>query len=283
MLKQIDATTLYSAVRLTVRFSEDGELRRNPGIGTGFILSDGPGREAGRYLVTNRHVVDPNYEKNRRWQLADVQLRGYFQHPRDPRSSPEWQEAVLTAPVVHILPPSAWHVDLAVLPLGTGDAMEVVVGSGRFNSLPVRSLASPRDFQEGRVTVGRQILMPGYPGIRDRMADRPILVGGVIASDPRFPAAVGPHEMQDEVLCHAFSWEGMSGSPAFCLVPRTPSWDDTESGELRTELALVGVNAGHIEVRDDAAAGAISRFVRSDVLAGLLHQAGATISRVLLP
>ncbi|MEU0042238.1 trypsin-like peptidase domain-containing protein [Streptomyces werraensis] len=283
MLKQIDATTLYSAVRLAVRFSEYGELRQNVGIGTGFVLSDGPGRDAGRYLVTNRHVVDPNYEKDRRWQLAEVQIRGYFQHPRDPQSSPEWQEAVLATPVVHTLPPSAWHVDLAVLPLGTGNAVEVAVGSGRFNSLPVRSLASQRDFHESRVTVGRQILMPGYPGIQERVADRPILVGGVIASDPRFPAAVGPHEMRDEVLCHAFSWEGMSGSPVLCLVPRAPSWDDMESGELSTEIVLAGVNAGHIKVRDDAAAGAISRFVRSDVLAGLLRQAGANISNILFP
>lgn len=38
-----------------------------------------------------------------------------------------------------------------------------------------------------------------------------------------------------------------------------------------------GVNAGHIVIRDDAAAGAIARFVRADALADLLRQAGLEI------
>ncbi|MCX4598285.1 serine protease [Streptomyces sp. NBC_01549] len=275
MLKQIDATTLYSAVRLTVRFSEYGATRPGAGIGTGFIVRAGDGRDDAQYLVTNRHVVDPNYTKKRGWELSEVRIHGYFQKTREPQSSPVWQEAVLRAPVVHTSP--AWHVDLAVLPLGTGDGLEVVAGSGRFNSLPVQILANRQDFSRGEVTVGRQVLMPGYPGINETVAKRPILVGGVIATDPRFPAAVGADEYPDEVLCHAFSWNGMSGSPVLCMVPRPTTWDDFGSGGSSLRAVLAGVNAGHIEPRSDAAAGVISRFVRGDVLAGLLRQAGVDI------
>ncbi|WP_432190536.1 hypothetical protein [Streptomyces sp. Tue6028] len=37
---------------------------------------------------------------------------------------------------------------------------------------------------------------------------------------------------------------------------------------------LGGVNAGHIEVRGDATAGAITRFVRAGVLGSLLREVG---------
>ncbi|WP_329531928.1 serine protease [Streptomyces sp. NBC_01450] len=275
MLKQIDATTLYSAVRLTVRFSEYGEVRPSAGSGTGFVVGEGTGPDEHLYLVTNRHVVDADYEKRRGWTLTDVRITGFYQSSRDFQSPPVRQEVVLASPEFCF--PSAWHVDLAVLPLIT-DRTEVVSGRGRFNVLPASMLALRHDFRSGDVTVGRQVLMPGYPGIGDQLADRPILVGGVIATDPRFPAVLGSKEYPDEALCHAFSWKGMSGSPVLCAVPRPVTWNDFDSkGAMGTQYVLAGVNAGHIEARSDAAAGAISRFVKGDVLADLLRQAGADI------
>lgn len=275
MLSHIDATTLYCAVRLTVYWNEYGSLRDGATIGTGFIVRVHKGRGAGQYLVTNRHVVDANYEKRRGWELSHIRITGYSQSGRDLQSAPVWQEAVLTSPTVHTA--SAWHVDLAVLPLGDTGRLEVVSGNGRFNALPVACLALQREFDSGDVTVGRQVLMPGYPGINDQAAQRPILVGGVIATDPRFPAELGPDVYEDEVLCHAFSWKGMSGSPVLCMVPRPTTWGDLESGMSSMTAVLAGVNAGHIEPRSDAAAGAISRFVRGDVLADLLRQVGVDI------
>ncbi|MGW4439165.1 S1 family peptidase [Streptomyces sp. NPDC004596] len=278
MVTQIDATVLYSAVRLTVQFSEYGSIRPTLYTGTGFVVRDGRGHDAARYLVTNRHVVDPNWDERRRWELATVRIAGYFQDPRDPRSSPLWQEGVLTEPEVHVA--STWHVDLAVLPLNAANRLEVVSGSGHFNSLPAEMLALEGDFLSGDITVGRQVLMPGYPGVDDQAAQRPILVGGVIASDPRFPAVLGTKDYPDEVFCHAFSWQGMSGSPVLSMVPRPATWADLESGGLSVRTVLAGVNAGHFDVRSDSTAGAISRFVRGDALADLLRQAGAHIFEV---
>lgn len=272
MLTEIDATVLYSAVRLTVQYSDGGQRRPMREVGTGFIVQQDRGRCDARYLVTNRHVVDPDYQKFRRWKLEEVQVSGYFQHPRDRKGVPEFQEVTFLNPAPRW--PSAWHLDVAVLPLdGAGVQMEVNKGSGRFNTLPGSALAKVHDFVSGDITVGRQVLMPGYPGLDKRAAHRPILVSGVIATDPRYAAALGGEDYEDQVLCHAFSWEGMSGSPVLCMVPRPVAWDDWDhTGEMKLTPVLAGVNAGHYKVRDDATAGAITRFVRGDVLRSLLAE-----------
>ncbi|MGW4985021.1 hypothetical protein [Streptomyces mirabilis] len=73
-------------------------------------------------------------------------------------------------PAVYFL--SKWDADLAVVPLDDGADLEVVEGQGLFNSLPSGILALRHDFLDGGVTVGQQVLMPGYPGIESHAADR---------------------------------------------------------------------------------------------------------------
>jgi hypothetical protein len=134
-------------------------------------------------------------------------------------------------------------------------------------------LATASDFALGRVTVGGRVVTPGYPGIGGEVAERLILVEGVISSDPRYPAALGNDTYPSEVLTHSFSWEGMSGSPVFSYVPKDPTWDDIENSNYE-EALLAGVNAGHIKT-SSGTAGVLTRFVRADALAELLIEAGA--------
>ncbi|MFD7004038.1 trypsin-like peptidase domain-containing protein [Streptomyces mirabilis] len=258
------------------RGSGPGRLEARLSTGTGFIVRQGvgPGRGVGarRFLVTNRHVVDPNYEKPRGWPLTELRVSGHFQDPRHRAAGASRQGARLMNPAVYF--PSKWDSDLAVVPLDDGEDVE---GQGLFNSLPSGILALRHGSLDGEVTVGQQVLMPGYPGIEGHAAERPILVGGVIASDPRYPAATGRDVYEDQVLCHAFSWQGMARPPVLCRVPRPTTWNDLETTGIKDRTLLAGVNAGHIVVRDDATAGAIVRFVRANALADLLRQAGLEI------
>ncbi|WP_327714081.1 serine protease [Streptomyces sp. NBC_00490] len=267
-MTKIDATVLYSAVRLRAGFF-DRSNNKSTGTGSGFIITD---NSENRYLVTNRHVLDRNFEKFGGWSLESVTVDGQYQSAVMDILGTVPQQITIIDPEPKFL--DSDMVDLTVLPLDApiGRA-QTLTGEGRFNGLPVSALATATDFAFGRVTVGGRVITPGYPGIRGEVAERPILVGGVIASDPRHPAALGTDTYPSEVLTHSFSWNGMSGSPVLCYVPKALTWGDLGTGDFE-EVLLVGVNAGHIKTSGETA-GVLTRFVRADALAELLIGAGA--------
>ncbi|WP_078618015.1 MULTISPECIES: S1 family peptidase [unclassified Streptomyces] len=269
MAKDVDPQILYSAVRVTPRFVDRHAVAREP-TGTGFFVDD-MARGGRKYLVTNRHILDPNFKEYRGWALETVRMDGHYQSDRHGGvldATPQAVRLESPAPVF----PSDPSIDLALLPLDADSEITVLEGIGGFNSSPSSLIATSGHFSSRRVTVGRQVLMPGYPGIGGEVAARPILVAGVIASDPRYPAAIGPRTFPNEVLCHAFSWEGMSGSPVLCRIPKESlTWEDVQNlgGE---EVVLAGINAGHIAT-SGGTAGVLSRIVRADALASMLKQA----------
>jgi hypothetical protein len=269
MVTKIDATVLYSAVRIRTT-SFDRSNGKRSGTGSGFIVTD---TAENRYLVTNRHVLDRNFDVPGGYALASVTVDGHYQSSLMDILDTVHQEITITDPEPKF--PDNDTLDLAVLPVDAPlDHKQAAVGEATFNCLPAAMLASEADFAFGRVTVGSTVLTPGYPGPGGEVAERPILVGGVISSDPRYPAAVGPNTYPNEVLSHSFSWEGMSGSPVLCHVPKEQlTWGDVQTGEYR-EVALAGVNAGHFKTSGETA-GVLTRFVRADVLAKLLISAGA--------
>ncbi|OMC02461.1 hypothetical protein A5733_02135 [Mycobacterium sp. NS-7484] len=125
------------------------------------------------------------------------------------------------------------------------------------------------DAELRRLLPGDQVFIAGYPGViaaegGGRSAtkdDRPIIVNGIVASDPRYPATFGDAVLNNAVLCHSFSWGGMSGSPVFAFS------QGIGVGKI------VGINAGHIRGQGPAG-GVISHFVRSSALIDLLVQLG---------
>jgi hypothetical protein len=84
------------------------------------------------------------------------------------------------------------------------------------------------------LTPGEQVLIVGYPGIRG-VPERPVLFNGIISSDPRYPAMFGETTFENSVLCHSFSWGGMSGAPVLGF------------SEAIGQTKIIGINAGHIE------------------------------------
>ncbi|WP_328580463.1 trypsin-like peptidase domain-containing protein [Streptomyces sp. NBC_00370] len=277
----IDATFLYAAVQLRPVFysKASGHLVSSENRASGFIVSAwgtdeaetwGRKSETGqdRYLVTNRHVLDPNFRQPRGWALGGLTIRGHHQ-PTDPEQLPTPQEVTLKQPDVMF--PSG-PVDLAFVRLdSTREA-----ASAKFNALEPSALAGKEHFESGRITVGTPVLASGYPGIGGVSADRPILVGGVVASDPRYPAAIGELCKPGEVLCHSFSWSGMSGAPVLCRIPHpTVDWESLETNSF-DQAFLAGVNVGHVDINGDTtAAGTLTRFIRSDIVVDLLRGAGA--------
>jgi len=269
---QIDARHLYSALRLTVRtYERDGSTSKTAGLGTGFaIRGDLLGTSHKGYLVTNRHVLDPNFREMTGRQVDQVTVEGHRQGS-SPLGEPDDMRFTIKQPEVHFPdrnPDGSW-ADVALIDLDTAEVSE---GSADVTRLPTPRLAGFRNFP--RLSVGAQVLIPGYPGIDQVVAHRPILVSGTVASDPRFDAEIGAEKFIESVLCHSFSWAGMSGSPVFAMLPKqVRTWGDVESGNSR-ELYLVGVNAGHITI-GGSAEGALTYFVKSTVLIALLRKAGA--------
>lgn len=265
---KIDAMVLYSAVRLSTVFFDRSNNRR-AGAGSGFIVTD---TAENRYLVTNRHVLDRNFEEFGGWALESVKVNGQYQSAAMDILGTVAQQVTITDPAPKFLDND--KVDLAVLPLDAPlSHAQALVGKGTFNSLPASMLATTTDFAFGRVTLGGTVLTPGYPGIGGEVAERPILVGGVISSDPRYPAALGIDTYPSEVLAHSFSWNGMSGSPVLCYVPKALAWGDLKTGNYE-DVLLAGVNTGHIKTSGETA-GVLTRFVRADALAELLIGTGA--------
>ena len=265
---QIDTRHLYSALRLTAhKYYKDG-TSLSPGAGTGFVVNPVLNQDHKGFLVTNRHVVDPNFVKGGSGQaLGSITVQGHHQSTKYPTSAPDPISFTIRRPQPRFLDGHPL-LDLAVIDLDTAD----IDGELLVNAIGAHHLAGFRDYGE-EITAGTQVLMSGFPGIGGQVADRPILVSGTIASDPRFSAAIGPNTYADTVLCHAFSWGGMSGSPVFALSPlKANTWDALETGR-NSRLRLAGVNAGHIIIGE----GELTRFVKSTALIELLYQLGVKI------
>lgn len=262
---------LYSALRVsTTTRDRYNEYTTAQGSGTGFVVSTGEGR----YLVTNRHVIEPKFaEKNRvkyfTHELESVSLFGYYQLARDHREEPIRIEMPVPDPVPYFSQDE--EIDLAVVPL------PAAIPSTRINSLSTSVFATPRQVSEGLIYTGGPLLMPGYPGSGGSTSERPILVSGSIASDPRYSAALGGKDFPNRVLCHSFSREGMSGAPVFGILPPTTDWTGEPVGE---QLALLGVNTGHIDMTDEPSV--LSLFVPAPAIVALIARTGDKAASDLL-
>src|ERR1700722_10919105 len=241
----IDERHLYSALRLRVfMYEPDGSNSNIVGSGTGFVIEGTLGTpavgERGGYLVTNRHVLDPNFVKFTGRCVDRVEASGFVQ------AADTWNGQLTllgnARPVKFTIQSpqpqfadGGSDADVAVIDLETA-----AIPGGRpiIDELSYFKIAKTDDFNN-RLHVGSQVLIPGYPSIEQVTAERPILVSGTVASDPREAAEIGPIKFEKNVLCHSFSWGGMSGSPVFALLQKKP---------FARELYLVGVNRGHLRV-----------------------------------
>jgi hypothetical protein len=250
------------------------------GHGTGFVIrvtNLGLERETAEFLVTNRHVLDPGFGPEGKTTVGQgtVMVSGHVQARsahRYPRPSPSKVIVQRPEPIFLRNP----DVDLAMLRFGEDDR-QAVYGEGQFNTFGEGMIAWPQSYEFGDVHAGTQVLIAGYPGLGGQSdATRPILVGGVVSSDPRYPAEFEGATYPGSVLCHAFSRAGMSGAPVFAAVRRNPR---EEGAPTEFRLGIIGVNAGHLRTMGSSD-GVISHFVTSTALLEMLEELGSKSARL---
>jgi hypothetical protein len=116
----------------------------------------------------------------------------------------------------------------------------------------------------GLSTASSKRSIAGYPALGELSSERPLLVSGIISSDPRYPANFIRESLPASVLCHSFSWGGMSGSPVLGL------------SQSIGKSKILGVNCGHI-ASQGVSGGVISYFARSDALIEMLSSTGESV------
>ena len=166
-------------------------------------------------------------------------------------------------------------LDVACIDLSTAD----IEGDAPTPDLWGSMLGTELDYH--KLTAGSDVVISGYPSVLTNdggleAGERPILVSGIIASDPRYPATFGDRKLEEAVLTHSLSWGGMSGSPVFALVrnphggrlmnPRPGARPSPEH-----HIILAGVNAGHFQLQQESsAAGAITHFMKASIIAQMI-------------
>jgi hypothetical protein len=211
------------------------------------------------YLVTNRHVIDPSFRGDSGAALSEIRIRGHYQS-FDPHRTPEPFDGKIVEPTIQFHNDPS--VDLAIVSgsveWSAGDSRRR--GFGSMSRIDMSLLATAQEVAE-HVAPGDPVLVPGFPKVASEVGARPVLIQGIVSSDPRFPATIGSQVLEHSVLCHSFSWGGMSGSP---VISASPSLGETR---------LIGVNAGHVDLQG-VAGGVISHFIRAERLLELLESIG---------
>ena len=224
----------YSAHEITATFDDYGTTKTREG--TAFLANT----ENGKYfLVTNRHVLDPSFPSGvgaNHWTLTGVSIRG-FGHDF---MSFEGNISGIPEPFYSIDKTE----DIAVLRVRDLKA-KTTGGRKSVNSIPISLMANQQYF--ATLLAGDFIAMPGYPEWRDRQDGRPILRSGTLASEP-MSGYTGPTQESSprRRLIEAFSFGGSSGSPVFALALGMRG--DVVTDNFR-ELRLIGINAGHLQVK----------------------------------
>ncbi len=262
---------LYCAAAITAHFYDRTSGRDlTPHHGTAFVFW---AHMSGRYFVTNRHILDAPPPAT----LDRIELSGHRQ-PDDLNAETDAWTYTHQQPEVFFHPDPDTDLALARVPLPSATSDDPNLKqperwSARGDWYPtffdMDWLASDTELR--MLLPGDQVFIAGYPGIIETGGggrspsrdERPIIVGGTVASDPRYPATFGDARLNNAVLCHSFSWGGMSGAPVFAF---SQSIGITK---------IIGINAGHIRGQGPAG-GVISHFVRSSALVDLLVQLGET-------
>ncbi len=226
---------LYSALRLSVVFTlRDGSSAS--GSGTGFVVENGG---AGYFLATARHVVDPRLAipKHVGAQLHEVGVSGWNHLAEEEE---HWIEFV---PVAAPIFPAAGDLDIAVIPLSPLATASTFTGALPLHWIRREMLASEGEFGAD-VRAGDFIASPGYASLPGVTSDRPVLLTGLIAADPRHPVTVERAAGDARaVLYQSLSRSGLSGAPVFAT-QRGLSLGGGLKGPPHRPLRLIGVNTG---------------------------------------
>jgi len=238
----IRSDQLYVAVKLEIEF-----LRPDASPlfvdGTGFVVVDADQPLA--VVATSRHLLDPGFKpagvsrpaqpglrlqavRGRSWRKVGTGLERFVWRIESPR----------------VLYHADDHLDVALLDLND---LKVESGSNTLEFFVYRDMLSTRsEFDGSIISAADMVVTVGYPEINGVATEAPLLIPGMLSSDPRIAEPL-PGLPAGIVAYHAFSRSGLSGSPVIAPARgiKVDGGISLESPGWRT-TRIVGVNAGHL-------------------------------------
>jgi hypothetical protein len=260
MFHQPPLNFLYSAYFLQTKFtSPDGtSIERS---GTGFVLS---AKENLPVIVTNRHVLDIDYleptPKYKDFKLDELSITG--------RRSDDTAYTFRLHPEARRFLDDDIENDVALIEALVYEDDTIQFAKGLYWHYGIEHLATEEVFNTSLQPYD-DVAFTGFPGSHDKLAGRPIMRSGKIASDPKFNYSWRPEYKGNCVAYEAFSSSGASGSPVFAPPRGAAGIPDSRNGYL------IGVNAGHVlDSEFYNGHSGISYFYKSTVILKILHKAG---------
>lgn len=268
---------IYSAVKTTSVFeSRMGEKKEAYGTSFGVIA------EGKLAIVTNRHMVDLNFgrtdSKYIEYTLTAINFEVWSRGSGNVQ--PETAQS-LTLPISYsqsLLDKFPNNVplfdansknDVAVIFDAKLGNIDCSLNCNWDYCFVLSELATEQELI-GELLPFDFLAFPGFPAGYDKIGPRPIIRGGTVACDPRFPYNFESKENGDIVLFEGFSFGGSSGSPVLALPKVRPLNVDYNAANKNRRFMIVGVNAGHIWATQGQHAG-LSYFVRSSVIRRIIH------------
>ncbi|MFV5691555.1 S1 family peptidase [Flavobacterium sp. LT1R49] len=234
---------LYSAYKIYAEHS-DG-IKTISGIATGFILEISPGVA---WIITNRHVIDLDYKKPTA-KFKDFELSKFI---ITGRKQDDTEYSFKLHENAEIYFHDDCENDIAVIRAH----MYLVDGQQLHWHFGLEHLADENIYKE--INVFDLVCYSGFPKTHDKLANRPILRSGNIASDPLYDYSWDSENQGQCVAYEGFSSEGASGSPVFAPPRGLRNIPNSRHGYL------IGVNAGHIPEGNGHSG--ISFFYKSTVI-----------------
>ena len=243
MIHGLNNTFLYSAKKLLVNFSNGTDKKSLQG--TGFFIK----KDNEIILVTNRHVVEPEYGKCdlKGYIVSEFYIESYqsfdsMGYPSKYNKSQilnfnEFTFAKNDLNDVAILKDVRLHYP----------GMEV-------NACIDYEMLADKEWFEKKLSVCDSIAYPGFPEWYDKKNNTPIFRMGTIASDPRFDYAYNARERFSQgaarVAYEGFSSGGASGSPVFAVQKGFRVGNGISApDDFYRDVKLIGINAGHFVTR----------------------------------
>jgi len=260
MYHQPPANFLYSAYLIETKFvSPDGTPTE--GVGTGFVLSV---KENLPIIVTNRHIIDIDYgkltAKYKHYELRELSITG--------RRDDDTSYTFRLYPEARFFLDDDIQNDVALIEARIYEDDPVQFAKGLHWHFGIEHLATEEVFNTSLQPYD-DVAFTGFPYTHDKLAGRPILRAGKIASDPKFDYSWSNEYKGNCVAYEAFSTSGASGSPVFAPPRGAAGIPGSRHGYL------IGVNAGHVpDVEMFTGHSGISYFYKSSVILKILRQAG---------
>jgi V8-like Glu-specific endopeptidase len=230
--------------------------------GSGFTLNS----QSNPLLITNRHLVDPKYQKPWNANLTSIAISGF---------SKNWLPLKVTAtgdPVAAYFSQN-YEEDVAVVDL----SKQYVKSEPHvpLNWIQRDIILDDVDFSK-LIELGDQVVIPGYPAYFDRGKSKAIARTGTIASDPGDDYQGPGQGAARRVAFEALSTGGNSGSPVFAVARGSPNQAISDLPPSRS-AKLIGINAGHFKQPSNGSHEGISYLFRMQVVLDILKKNGLDI------